>query len=289
MEKLLEVLKKRSAVVVLGIAAGALSCARDLSPQAGAGGAAGSPDETGGLSGTGGSNCTFGEVHRFAACWDRDLGYPGASNESSMGGGYLLRGLSLIRSVEPDVSYCLQGFPYTIGPASNFTEATAPFVAWQFENEMGEPIVIQFAVEGATNDLVSPGDEIDLRVTGFLDLHGMPHAGALIERAGVAVIGFHLDGLTEFGEAFGLEIGSAHAMCAEEEGVYCSVARAIQVTGIEESKIIPVGESATVEGLTIFNAHYFDNRDCDEVYPDRDWSLVEAPESEIGLYTSRGE
>ena len=257
------------------VVAAVFGCGRNLSPEDAAGGAGGGAGAADGPGGTTGSSCPNLEVNRFAACWDRNLGTRPADS-------YVVSELSFVRTVEPDVSYCVQGFPHLAAdPALNFEGyATAPFVAWEFEDAEGDPIIVQFAVEGATTDLVSPGDVVDFRVSGYLDQHGAPHAGASLERAGVPVIGFSLDGVPEFAE-FSLAIEPAHAMCTEQEGAYCSVARAIHVTAEEESELIPVAESRTVGGLTIFNAHYFDNRDCDpQARPDK-------PDSEIGFYFSR--
>jgi hypothetical protein len=268
--------RKCPGLAKLAIVSAVFGCGRNLSPEGASGGAGGAADGANGPGGAAGSSCPNLKVNRFAACWDRNLGTRPADS-------YIVGELSFVRTVEPDVSYCVQGFPHLAAePALNFEGyATAPFVAWEFEDAEGEPIVVQFAVEGAPADLVSAGDVVDFLVSGYLDQHGSPHAGALLERAGVPVIGFHLDLPAAFGEHYGLVIEPAHAMCAEQEGAYCSVARAIHVAAKEESELIPVAESRTVGGLTVFNAHYFDNRDCDPQ------GRPEKPDSEIGFFSSQ--
>jgi hypothetical protein len=103
----METLKETWFHLIFCVAAGALSCGRNLSPEAGTGGVAGAAGVggAGGVAGaageTGGSECPVLEVHRIAVCWDRNLNF---SSE-----GRFLSDLSFVGSVEPDESYCVQG------------------------------------------------------------------------------------------------------------------------------------------------------------------------------------
>lgn len=260
--------------LILCVAAGALGCGRNLPTD---GGAAGAGAETGGAGGTGASGCPDLRVHRFAACWDRSLG--------PSSGERIVNDLRFVGSVEPDESYCVQGFPQSIG-RPNFTYATAPFVAWQFEDALGDRFVVQFAIEGATPDTLQPGDVVDFNARTLHEIDRGPQGGVWLERSGAPVIGFFLHSLPGGFQAVpDLAIETDHAMCPKEEGTYCHVARAIRVTANGESGVVPVAESAVVGGLTVFNAYYFDNRDCEAVDPGN--YNYYALNSELGLYAVR--
>jgi hypothetical protein len=251
------------------VAASALSCGRDLSPDAGAGGAAGGGGETDG------SDCRSLEVNRFAVCWDRDLGPPSGER--------VVNDLSFVRAVEPDGSYCVQGFPYF--PSANFTSATAPFLAWELEDASGDPFIVQFAIEGATPDVLQRGDIVDFNARTINETDRGALGAVWLERSGAPVIGFFLHSLPTFEAVPDFGIETDHAMCADEEGTYCHVARAIRVTANGEADVVPVAESKVVGGLAVFNAYYFDNRDCEQLQPGN--YNYHAPSSELGVYAVR--
>ena len=262
----MKTLKEKSAHLIFCVAAGALSCGRNLPMESEAGGAAGT-------GGGGSSSCPNLDVNRIAACWDGPLGEDRVVSD-----------LRFVRTVEPDESYCVHGFPNTVGK-TNFSYPTGPFVAWEFEDSVGDRLVVQFAVPGLMPDAVRAGDVVDFNATTSFGIHSGAAGAVWLESAGAPVVGFFLHWMREFQDVPDLAIESDHAMCADEEGTYCWVARAMRVRANGELGVVPVGQSGIIGGLTIFNASYFDNRDCESEAPGE--SQVYRPHFEMGLYTAR--
>lgn len=268
-------LKQNSVHLIFCVAAGVLGCGRNLSMESGTGGGGGVPAETTGSGAGGGPSCPNLEVNRLSACWD------GSLRKINDNDGYVASELSFVGAVEPDESYCVQGFPY---PArANWTDTTASPVAWEFEDAVGDRLVVQFFIEGVTPDVLQPGDIVNLRVRAHYFIHAYPAGAVWLENDGVP-IGVFFNLLPEFEAVPDFAIESDHAMCADQEGTYCGVARAMRVTANGESGVVPFAASALVGGLTVFNATYLDNRDCAEV---GDWQVYR-PQFEMALYAARG-
>jgi hypothetical protein len=158
-------------------------------------------------------------------------------------------------------------------------------VAWEFEDALGDAFVVQFAIEGVPPDAMRPGDIVDFNARTIHEIDRGAQGGVWLESSETPLVGFFLHSLPQFEAIPDFAIEADHAMCAEEEGTYCHVARAIRVTANGESGVIPIAESAVVGGLSVFNAYFADNRDCEQVDPGNYNHY--AVTSELGLYAVR--